>query len=49
MKAGTKKNKTLRFLGNSITHARTGLHMHEFNQCALARSRVCISLPRKPN
>ena len=45
----TKTNKKLGFLGNSITHVRTGLRMHEFSLHAQARSCVCRSLPKKPN
>ena len=45
-----KQNKQkLGFLGNGITHARTGLRMHEFSLRAQARSCVRKSLPRKPN
>ena len=45
-----KQNKQkLGFLGNGITHARTGLRMHEFNLRAQARSYVHRSLPKKPN
>ena len=45
-----RQNKQkLGFLGNGITHARTGLHMHEFSLRAQARSYVPRSLPRKPN
>ena len=45
-----KQNKQkLGFLGNSITHARTGLRMHEFNLRVQARSYVHRSLPKNPN
>ena len=46
-----EQNKTkqkLWFLGNDITHARTGLRMHEFSLRAQARSCVHRSLHRKP-
>ena len=39
----------LGFLGNSITHARTGLPTHEFSLCGQARSCVHRSLSRKLN
>ena len=29
-----QNKQKLRFLGNSITHIRTGLHTHEFSLCA---------------
>ena len=43
-----KTNKNLEFLGNGITHARTGLCTHEFSLHAQARSCIRKSLPRKP-
>ena len=47
-KAETNKQK-LGFLGNSITHTRTGLPTHEFSLCAQARSCIRRSLSKKPN
>ena len=45
----TKKKKNLGFLGNDITHARTGLCTNEFSLRAQARSCIHRSIPRKPN
>ena len=48
-KEAYKTNKNQGFLGNGITHTRTGLCKHEFSLCVQARSCVHRFLPRNPN
>ena len=48
MKAEAKQTK-IKVSSNGITHARIGLHPHEFHLRAQARSCIHKSLPRKPN
>ena len=48
-KQNKQKKKNLGFLGNDITHARTGLYTNEFSLRAQARSCIHRSIPRKPN